>query len=103
MSRHKSYSLVFRARAVRLVLEQQDEYDAQLTAIKSVAGEVGCSVQALRQWVRLAKLDQGKRAGLTRSECERLRQLERENHELRRDNEILRKASAIFAQAELNR
>jgi transposase len=72
-------------------------------AIRSVAEKLGCSVEVLRRWVRQAERDAGQRAGLTTDERQRLKQLERENVELKRANEILRKASAFFAQAELDR
>jgi transposase len=86
-----------------LVLEQADKHDSQWAAIQSIAGKIGCTAQTLLTWVRQAERDLGVRAGLTTSERERLKQLERENRELRRANEILRKASAFFAQAELDR
>jgi transposase len=86
-----------------LVLEQADKHDSQWAAIQSVAGKIGCTAQTLLTWVRQAERDLGVRAGLTTTERERLKQLERENRELRRANEILRKASAFFAQAELDR
>jgi transposase len=88
---------------VRLVLEHQGEHASQWAAIQSIAGKLGCTTESLRRWVRQAERDLGKRAGLTSDERERLKTLERENQELRRANEILRKASAFFAQAELDR
>jgi transposase len=97
------FSPEVRERAVRLVLEQQREHESQWAAINSVAGKIGCSGETLRKWVRQAERDLGRRDGLTGSERERLKQLERENRELKRANEILRKASAFFAQAELDR
>ena len=90
-------------RAVRLVLEHQGEHESQWAAIISIAGKIGCTPETLRRWVRQSERDLGKRAGLPTSERERLKALERENRELRRANEILRKASAFFAQAELGR
>jgi transposase len=84
-------------------LEHQGEHASQWAAIQSIAGKLGCTTESLRRWVRQAERDLGKRAGLTSDERERLKTLERENQELRRANEILRKASAFFAQAELDR
>jgi transposase len=89
--------------AVRMVLEHQEEHDSQWAAIVSIAEKIGCSAETLRHWVRQAERDQGRRPGLTTDERQRLKQLERENVELRRANEILKKASAYFAQAELDR
>jgi len=99
----KSYSPEVRARAVRMVLEHQSEHASQWAAISSIAAKIGCTAETLRLWVRQSERDQGKRAGLTTDERERLKALERENRELRQANEILRKASAYFAQAELDR
>ena|SRR5438128_3542918 len=103
MSTANRYSPEVQERAVRMVLEHQAEYPSQWAAIKSIAGKIGCTVEALRRWVRQAERDHGRRAGLTSDERTRLKDLERENQELRRANEILRKASAFFAQAELDR
>jgi transposase len=86
-----------------MVLDHQAEHESQWAAIVSIAGKIGCTPESLRKWVRQAERDQGKRAGLTSTEQERLKQLERENLELKRANEILRKAAAFFAQAELDR
>jgi transposase len=97
------YSPEVRERAVRMVFEHQAEHESQWAAIVSIAGKIGCTPESLRKWVRQAERDQGKRAGLTSTEQERLKQLERENLELKRANEILRKAAAFFAQAELDR
>ena len=103
MNTSKRYSPEVRERAVRLVFEHQAEYDSQWAAIGSIAGKMGCTAETLRKWVRQSERDQGRRAGLTSDERARLKALERENQELRRANEILRKASAFFAQAELDR
>ena len=97
------YAPEVRERAVRMVFEHQAEHESQWAAIVSIAGKIGCTPESLRKWVRQAERDQGKRAGLTSTERERLKQLERENLELKRANEILRKAAAFFAQAELDR
>jgi transposase len=97
------YSPEVRSRAVRMVLDHQGEHASQWSAIQSIAAKIGCSGETLRHWVRRAERDQGLRAGLTTDERERIKALERENRELRQANEILRKASAYFAQAELDR
>jgi transposase len=86
-----------------MVLEHQQDHASQWEAITSIASKMGCTAETLRRWVRQAERDQGVRAGPTSADMERLRQLERENRELRQANEILRKASAYFAQAELDR
>lgn len=103
MSTSKKFSPEIRERAVRLVFDHIDEYESQWAAIGSIAEKIGCTKETLRNWVRQAERNQGKRPGLTSDERERLKTLERENRELRRANEILRKASAFFAQAELDR
>jgi transposase len=97
------YSPEVRERAVRMVFDHQGEHASQYEAIRSIAQKIGCSGETLRNWVRQAERDQGQRAGLTTDERERIKALERENRELRQANEILRKASAYFAQAELDR
>jgi len=99
---HK-FSPEVRERAVRLLAEQVGQYDSEWAAIKSVAAKIGCTAETLRSWQRQSERDQGKRPGLTTSERERLKQLEKENRELKRANEILRLASAYFAKAELDR
>ena len=103
MNRHKRYPPEVRERAVRLVQMHQDTYRSEWAALTSIAEKIGCSVETLRKWVRRTEVDQGQRAGLTSAERVRLCELERENRELKRANEILRKASAFFAQAELDR
>lgn len=103
MNKSKTYSPEVRERAVRMVFEHAPEYPSQWAAIQSIAEKIGCSGETLRNWVRQAERNQGKRAGLTTDERARLNELERENRELKRANEILRKASAYFAQAELDR
>jgi transposase len=97
------YSPEVRARAVRMVLEHAGEYGSQWGAMNSIAGKIGCTAETLRRWVRRAERDEGLRPGPTSAEQTRIRELERENRELRQANEILRKASAYFAQAELDR
>lgn len=88
---------------MRLVLDQQGQHESQWAAIESVAGKMGCTAESLRRWVRQAEQDLGKRDGASSGEKQRVKELEREVRELRRANEILRKASAFFAQAELDR
>jgi len=97
------YSPEVRARAVRMVLEHAGAHASQWAAIGSIAGKIGCTAETLRGWVRQAERDQGRRPGTTSEERERIKTLERENRELRQANEILRKASAYFALAELDR
>jgi transposase-like protein len=103
MSTGTRYSPELRERAVRMVVEHGPDYPSQWAAIRSIAGKVGCTAEALRRWVRQAERDTGQRPGLTTEERARLKQLERENLELRRTNEILKTASAYFAQAALDR
>ena len=103
MDKRTRFSPEFRERAVRLVREHQQEYPSQWSAVRSIAEKVGCSSEALRNWLRRTETDEGQRPGLTTQELQRIKELERENRELRRANEILRKASAYFAQAELDR
>ena len=102
MSRQTRYPKEVRERAVHLVLEHERDYDSQWAAISSISGKLGMTAETLRKWVRAAETDQGLRPGLTTTERERLKALERENRELRRANEIL-KAAATFFEAELDR
>lgn len=97
------YSPELRERAVRMVFEHEASAGSQWAAICSIASKIGCSPEALRNWVRQAERDAGDREGLSTSEKARLKELERENRELKQANEILRKASAFFAAAELDR
>ena len=85
------------------MLEHQEDYSSQWSAISSIAPKIGCTCETLRRWVRQTERDRGSREGQTTSEKQRIKDLERENRELKRANEILRKASAFFAQAELDR
>jgi transposase len=97
------YSPEVRERAVRMVFDHQAEHASQWATIMSIAPKIGCNPETLRSWVRQAERDAGTRPGLTSAESERIRALEREVRELRQANEILRKASAYFAAAELDR
>lgn len=99
----KSFSPEVRERAVRMVQEHRGEYGSEWEAILSIALKIGCTGESLRRWLRQAERDAGVRPGLSTDERARLKALERENRELRQANEILRKASAYFAQAELDR
>jgi len=103
MNKSTRYSPEVRERAVRLVFEHQGEHTSQWAALISIASKIGCTPETLRKWVRRAETDQGQRSGMTTDDRERLKKLERENRELRRANDILRTASAFFAQAELDR
>jgi len=99
----KKFSPEVRHRAVRMVLEHLGEHASEWAAIGSIAGKIGCTAETLRSWMRQAQLDAGQRPGATTDERERIRALEGEVRELRQANEILRKASAYFAMAEIDR
>jgi len=103
MSKQTRYSPEVRERAVRLVLDHENEYNSRWAATVSIATKIGCTPETLRTWIMRADIDSGQRAGLTSSDRTRIKELERENKELRQTNEILRLASAFFAQAELDR
>lgn len=102
MNRQGRYPQELRERAVRMVFEHQDEHPSQWAAITSIAGKFGMTAETLRKWVRRAEIDDGLRPGRTTGERARLKELERENAELRRANEILKSAAAFFG-AELDR
>jgi transposase len=102
MNTQARYPQEMRERAVRMVFEHQDEYDSQWAAISSIATKLGITPETVRKWVRRAEIDEGQRPGITTSERERLKELEKENRELRRANEILKAAAAFFG-AELDR
>ena len=102
MTKTNKFSPEVRERAVRMVQEQRGEYPSLWAAIESIALKIGCVSQTLHEWVKRTEVDAGKREGITTTEAQRVRELEREVKELRRANEILKLASAFFAQAELD-
>ena len=99
----KRYSPEVRERAVRMVLEHAAEYPSRWAVVSSVASKIGCNPATLHEWVKRWEIDRGNRAGVPTDIAEKMKALERENRELQRSNEILRKAAAFFAQAELDR
>ncbi len=103
MTKANKFSPEVRERAVRMVQEHRGEYPSLWAAIESIAPKIGCVPQTLNEWVKRHQIDAGAREGITTTELQRLKELERENKELRKANEILKLASAFFAQAELDR
>jgi len=103
MSTQKRYSPEVKQRAVRMLLEHEREYESRWAALESIAKKIGCTAETLRSWVKQEEIDTGRRDGLTSDDRDRIKSLEREVRELRRANEILKTASAFFAQAELDR
>lgn len=103
MNKRPGYSPEVRERAVRLVLTTEQDHKSRWAAINSVASKIGCTPEALRAWINKSEVDAGVKPGTTSDDAERIKALERENRELKRANEILRLASAFFAQAELDR
>lgn len=103
MNKTNKFSPEVRERAVRMVQEHRGDYASMWSAIESLAPKIGCVPQTLLEWVKRAEVDAGKRPGVSTSEAQRIKDLERENKELRRANEILKVSSAFFAQAELDR
>ncbi len=103
MNKQKRYSPEVRERAVRMLLEHEQEYSSRWAALESIAEKIGCTPETLRSWVKQEEIDTGRRDGLTSDDRDRIKSLEKEVRELRRANEILKTASAFFAQAELDR
>ena len=103
MKKSVKFSPEVQERAVRMVMESRGQHDSQWAAIESIAAKIGCTAETLRRWVRRPERDSGQREGMTTAESQRIKELEREVRELRKANEILKLASAFFAQAELDR
>lgn len=103
MNKRPGYSPEVRERAVRLVLTSEQDHSSRWAAIQSVAAKIGCTAETLRSWLNKMEVDSGIKPGVTSDAATKLKELERENRELKRANEILRKAAAFFAQAELGR
>ena len=103
MNRRPGYSPEIRERAVRLVLTTEHEHSSRWAATQSIAAKIGCTPETLRTWINKIEVDSGTKSGVTTDQAQRTKELEREVRELRRTNEILRKAAAFFAQAELDR
>ena len=102
-SKTNKFSPEVRARAVRMVLDHANEHPSRWAAVTSIAAKIGCTPQTLNEWVKRTEVDSGRKPGLTTDMAAKMKALERENRELRQANEILRKASAYFAMAELDR
>jgi transposase-like protein len=100
---NKKYTPEIRERAVRMVLNGEGQHESRWSAILSISSKIGCAPQTLNEWVKKVEVDTGQRGGITTEQAEKMTALERENRELKQANEILRKASAYFAQAELDR
>ena len=103
MKKQPAYSPEVRERAVRMVLTSEHEHSSRWAAIKSIASKIGCTPETLRSWVHKIEVDSGAQPGVTSDQAAQMKALERENRELKRANEILKKAAAFFAQAELDR
>jgi transposase-like protein len=103
MDKAKRYSPEVRERAVRMLFEHEKDYESRWAALVSISSKIGCTPETLRSWVKRREIDTGRRDGTTSDDRARLKALEKENRELRRANEILKTASAFFAQAELDR
>lgn len=103
MNKRTTYSAEVRERAVRMVLTSEHEHPSRWAALVSISSKIGCTPETLRAWVNRIEVDSGKRPGVTSDAAAKIKQLERENKELKQENEILKKAAAFFAQAELDR